>query len=119
MYLGRIALGLGYVGMALPWDWPLVLMSAAIAGAGGPMGELMFLILLRREVPPGMVGKVYSVRPIADSFGTLLGMLTAPWLLGYVDNAALMIGWGVIVLVLAAAGLQIFGGWRFRDGEAG
>lgn len=119
MYLGRIALGLGYIGMALPWDWSLVLISAAVAGAGGPMGELMFLILLRREVPPGMVGKVYSVRPIADSFGTLLGMLTAPWLLGYVDNAELMIGWGAIVLVLGAAGLWIFGSWRFRDGETG
>ena len=119
MYLGRIALGLGYIGMALPWDWSLVLLSAAVAGAGGPMGELMFLILLRREVPPGMVGKVYSVRPIADSFGTLLGMLTAPWLLRYVDNAELMIGWGVAVVVLGAAGLWIFGGWRFRDGETG
>lgn len=119
MYLGRIALGLGYVGMALPWDWSLVLVSAAIAGAGGPMGELMFLILLRREVPPGMVGKVYSVRPIADSFGTLLGMLTAPWLLDYFSNAELMIGWGAAVLVLGAIGLWMFAGWRFDDGRAG
>jgi MFS family permease len=118
MYLGRLLMGAGFIGMALPWDWSLVLASAALAGTGGPMGELPFLVLLRHDVPRGMVGTVYSLRPIADGLGTLLGMLTAPWLLGWLGNADLIEAWGVVVVLLGVFGLWRFGGWRLSvDGR--
>jgi MFS transporter, DHA3 family, macrolide efflux protein len=52
MYIGRLALGIGFIGMALAPTPEWLMIAAAIAAIGGPMNELPLLVRIQSDAEP-------------------------------------------------------------------
>jgi DHA3 family macrolide efflux protein-like MFS transporter len=108
MYLGRLILGIGFTAMAFASS-PLWLMAAAaVAAAGGPMGELPMLVRIQMDIPASLVAAVYRLRMIMDHAGILFGLLIAPSLLDLLGTAPVVAMAGGVSVVTALVGLWLF-----------
>jgi DHA3 family macrolide efflux protein-like MFS transporter len=110
MYLGRIVLGIGFVGMAAAPS-PLWLMAAAaFAATGGPMNELPVLVRIQTDIPRPLVPAVFRLRLFMDHAGILLGLLIAPGLMSLVGTVPVVAAAGVATILVGLVGLWLFGG---------
>jgi DHA3 family macrolide efflux protein-like MFS transporter len=108
MYLGRLILGIGFTAMAFASS-PLWLMAAAaVAAAGGPMGELPMLVRIQMDIPGPLVASVYRLRMIMDHAGILFGLLIAPSLLDLFGTTPVVALAGGVSIVAALVGLWLF-----------
>ncbi|MBM3573586.1 MAG: MFS transporter [Alphaproteobacteria bacterium] len=107
---GRAIMGIGFIAVAWAGDFYLVLAGAALSAVGGPLGDLPSLGLLRSEFAADVIGKIVSLRTLADGAGMLVGMLAAPSLIAWVGLSSTI---GLWSLALTAVGL--FGLWLFRS----
>ena len=109
MYLGRLVLGTGFIGMALAPS-PLWLMAgAAFAAMGGPMNELPVLVRIQSDIPPPLVASVFRLRMMVDHGGILLGLLIAPGLMSLVGTVPVVAGAGAATVLVGIVGLWKFG----------
>ena len=108
MYLGRLILGIGFTAMAFASS-PLWLMAAAaVAAAGGPMGELPMVVRIQMDIPASLVAAVYRLRMIMDHAGILFGLLVAPSLLDLFGTTAVVALAGGVSIAAALVGLALF-----------
>ncbi|MBX6342725.1 MAG: MFS transporter, partial [Thermomicrobiaceae bacterium] len=109
MFAGRAVVGLGFVLLAAAPNLPLALAASALAAVGGPMGDIMQLLLIQTEVPDEQVGKVFSLEMTGESVGVALGLVLAGPLFGAL-SVPLAIGCCALVMVATGlAGLVRFG----------
>jgi hypothetical protein len=109
MYLGRIVLGIGFIGMAVAPS-PLWLMAAAaFAASGGPMNELPVLVRIQTDIPRPLVPAVFRLRLFMDHAGILLGLLIAPSLMALVGTVPVVAAAGVATVLVGIMGLWLFG----------
>ena len=110
MYAGRLILGIGFTAMAFASS-PLWLMAAAaVAAAGGPMGELPMLVRIQADIPAPLVASVFRLRMIMDHAGILAGLLVAPSLLDLFGTTPVVALAGAVSIAAALVGLWRFGG---------
>jgi hypothetical protein len=110
MFVGRIVLGVGFIGMALAPS-PLWLMAgAAFAAMGGPMNELPVLVRIQSDIPPPLVASVFRLRMMIDHAGILLGLLIAPGLMSLVGTVPVVAAAGLATVLVGIVGLWMFGG---------
>ncbi|MFI5273601.1 MAG: MFS transporter [Ktedonobacterales bacterium] len=102
-FSGKLVLGAGFLLLAAAPSLPLALVGAAIAAAGGPMGDISLLTMLQTELPANQLGKVFSLRYALEDGGALAGTLLAvPWFAlvgvrtGIATSAVLMVALGAI-----------------------
>lgn len=110
MYLGRIVLGLGYIGMALAPSPAWLMASACFAAMGGPMNELPTLVRIQTDIPPPLVAAVFRLRMIMDHGGILLGLLIAPSLMDVLGTVPVVALAGAMTVIVGIVGLYLFGG---------
>jgi DHA3 family macrolide efflux protein-like MFS transporter len=109
IFLGKGVLGLGFLLLAFSTSIPMALFASALAAVGGPMGDIMILMILQTELPPDQIGKAYSLIMMLESLGGSLGYLLAVPLFGLV-NVRMGIALGsLLLLAVSASGLLRFG----------
>jgi MFS transporter, DHA3 family, macrolide efflux protein len=79
MFGGQIVLGLGFLFIGISSTSVLVMIGAAIAAFGSPVGDLILLTMIQTDFPPEQVGKMYSLGRLISRTGLMLGSaLAAP-----------------------------------------
>lgn len=103
---GRFVMALGLFVLALAPGLPAAMLGAALAAAGGPMGDIVSLALMHRDLPPDRFGRVYALRTTAGNLGAATGLLAAgpffarvPVAPGIACAAALVLAVGVLGLL--------------------
>lgn len=110
MYLGRLALGIGFIGMAFATSPFWLMAAAAVAATGGPMNELPLLVRIQTDIPAPLIAAVYRLRMIMDHAGILLGLLIAPSLLDAFGTTPVVALAGGVSVLVGLIGLWLFGG---------
>jgi MFS transporter, DHA3 family, macrolide efflux protein len=77
VFLGKIVVGAGFLFMAAATSLPVAMMGAAVAALGGPMEDIMMLIMIQTEISAAHTGKLYSLRMVFSSVGASLGFVLA------------------------------------------
>lgn len=106
-FIGRAILGLGFIGLAIAPDVPLLMASAALAAVGGAMCDLPFLGLMQREFPVSQIGRIYGLRLTIESGGGVIGAVLAAPLLDAYPPAAVILGSGIGLVLFG-----VFSSWR-------
>jgi len=109
IFLGKIIVGIGFLLMASATDLPLAMMGSALAALGGPMEDLMMLLMIQTELPPTHVGKVYSLRMVLASVGGSLGFLFAIPLFAHLSVPLTIVLCAALFIITGLAGLVRFG----------
>jgi MFS family permease len=93
--------------MLLPAGWQLaaIAATAAVAGIGGPMQDIVMATLRQTEVAPADVAATTRAYMISVQAGTVLAMLAAPSLVAAIGPAGCVLGSGLVYLVIGAVGL--------------
>lgn len=104
-FSGKLVLGVGFALIALAPTVPVALIGASVAAIGGPMGDLMVLLIIQEDFPANRIGKVYSALTTLSSVGSSLGLIVASPLFallsvrgGVLACAALIFATGVVGL---------------------
>ncbi len=112
-FLGKVVIGAGFLLMAAAPGLALAMAGSALAAVGGPMGDIPLLTLVQLEVPPGLLGKAFSVRRTLSSAGAVAGTVAGVPLLGALGPrtgialaAAVVAATGVYGLVATARGVS-------------
>lgn len=106
-FIGRAVLGIGFVGLAIAQDIPMLMFCAAIAAVGGAMCDLPFLGLMQREFPINQIGRIYGLRLTIESAGGVIGAVIAAPLLDAYSPAVVILGSGIGLVVFG-----VFSSWR-------
>jgi DHA3 family macrolide efflux protein-like MFS transporter len=108
---GRVVLGLGFLVVAFAHSVPVALVGTAFAALGGPMGDIVLLTLMQRDLPQAQIGKVYALRLTTATAGMSLGLVVAgplyalcPVPVAIALCAAVMLATGLAGLVRFSAG---------------
>lgn len=106
IFQGKVLLGLGFLLLGLSTSVPMALVASALAAVGGPMGDIMILVILQTDLPADQIGKAFSLHMVLESGGAALGLLLAVPVfslvsvpLGIASSAALLLLVGVVGLV--------------------
>ncbi len=109
LFLGKGVLGLGFLLLAFSTSVPVAIFASALAATGGPMGDIMILMMIQTDLPSNQIGKAYSLSMMLSDAGGSLGYLLAVPLLGLI-NVRLGIAFSALLLLaVSAAGLLRFG----------
>lgn len=111
IFLGKGFLGLGFLLLAFSSSVPMALFASALAAIGGPMGDIMIIMMLQTDLPANQIGKAYSLRMIVENVGAALGLLVAVPFLGLVSVSLGMALSALLLVVTSVIGLVRFG-WR-------
>lgn len=101
----KVVLGAGIAILALGSRLELAVAGAFVASLGGPMGDLMLLHLMHRDLPQGQIGRVYALRMTIASIGIFTGLLLAGPLFSLLSPQA---GIAVCAALMTATGLSGF-----------
>ena len=77
LFWGYITLGFGILALAFASNLAMAAIAAALAAIGGPMGDLMLLMMIQEEFPANAIAKIYSFRMTLASAGYSLGLVLA------------------------------------------
>lgn len=102
LFIGKIIVGLGFLILSAVSSLPAAMACMAFAATGGPMGDIMILLMIQEDFPADQIGKVYSTLMTLSSAGAALGLTLAGPLFKLLDVhtgiavcAALMLTTGV------------------------
>jgi predicted MFS family arabinose efflux permease len=76
---GKMIMASGFFMVALAPNAVQAAIGCAVAAIGGPMGDVMILTTIHRQIPPEHRGKVYSLSAFASGLGATGGLLLAPF----------------------------------------
>ncbi len=108
MYCGTVLWSLGFLVLIVGQSFPAALVGAFIASFGGPMEDVMQLLIIQRELPQRAIGKVYSMRMVFAEVGLAAGMLLST-IYSIVPVAQGMLFFTMIQLTAGVYGLVRFG----------
>jgi len=108
----RLVQAAGIVVIAFSGSLTVAMAGSFFVALGGPMGDLMLLSVMHRDLPQSQIGKVYALRMTMASVGVFAGLLLAGPL-----YSAFSVREGILVCacVMALAGLSGFA--RFGLGK--
>ncbi|MDQ6660473.1 MAG: MFS transporter [Chloroflexota bacterium] len=109
VFTGKVIVGVGFILMASATTLPIALLGSAIAAIGGPMGDIVMVTMIQTDLPPGQLGKVYSLRMLMASIGASLGLLLAVPLFQFVSVPVGITLCACLMVVSGSAGLLRFG----------
>jgi MFS family permease len=115
IFLGKIIVGSGFLVLATARTIPVAMAGSALAALGGPMEDLMMLIMIQTELPARHVGKIYSVRMVLSSLGASLGFAVAIPAFAHLSVQVTIVLSAVIFLVTGLVGLLRFGIHPYRE----
>jgi len=101
----RIVQAVGISVIALSGSLQVAMAGSFIAALGGPMGDLMLLAVMHRDMPAGQIGKVYALRMTIAGIGVFAGLLLAGPLYSVL---AVKAGIALCAAVMAASGIAGF-----------
>jgi MFS family permease len=109
LFLGKIVGGAGFLLLGSATTIPQALLGSALAAVGGPMEDLMLLLLIQTEFPATHTGKIYSFRLVVASIGASLGFFLAVPAIAHLGVSLTILLAAVIFLTTGLAGLVRFG----------
>ncbi len=109
LFGGGVLLASGFVLLAASTSLWLAMVGAFIASIGGPMEDIMILLIMQDELPPGKIGKVYGIRMVTGEIGFGVGLALATVLYELVPVPVGMIGVALVQLVAGLLGIAMFG----------
>ena len=120
LFGGKIVLGAGFVVLAGATTLPMAMLGAFLASFGGPMTDIMLLVIMQKELPSGTIGKTYSLRMIVSDVGGMIGLGAAPVFYAVFDIQMGMMICAVGTVLVGIIGLIRFQReWRFASVSAG
>jgi DHA3 family macrolide efflux protein-like MFS transporter len=109
IFVGKVLLGIGFVVLAFSHVLWMALLGSAFAAIGGPMGDIMSLLMIQTDLPSNQVGKVYSLRMILESAGSSLGLVLAAPLFAFLSISMAITVCALLMMAMGIAGLLRFG----------
>jgi predicted MFS family arabinose efflux permease len=108
LFGGGIVYGLGFLLVAVAPSFEIALVASALAAVGGPMTDLMILLLVQTRIPTAHVGKVLSLRYTISqaSLGAAL-LLAAPIYVWLPVRAAIAVVGLIVVGCAVVASLRL------------
>src|SRR5260370_37736734 len=104
-----MVVGAGFLLMASATNLPFAMIGSALAALGGPMEDLMMLLMIQTELPATHVGKIYSLRMVLSSIGGSLGFVFAIPLFAHLSVPLTILLCAVLFIGTGLAGLVRFG----------
>lgn len=108
LFAGHLVVGIGFVLLAFAPTYSMVLLCAAIAALGGPMTDIMLILMIQEEFATNHVGKIYSVRMTVASGGFSLGLILAAPLFAVLEPSR-----GIALYAIGMMGVGLLGIIRF------
>ncbi len=107
---GRFLVGLGVAGLAVgsAAGLPGLMLTAALAAIGGPLGDIPIAVLRQTELPPGEIAAASRAFMTLSYLGILAAMLAAPSAASWVGPVWLLAGCGIAMMALAALAMTQF-----------
>ena len=109
IFLGKIVVRTGFLLMASATNLPLAMVGSALAALGGPMEDLMMLLMIQTDLPATHVGKVYSLRMVLASVGGSLGFVLAIPLFAHLSVPLTITLCAALFIATGLTGLLRFG----------
>jgi len=88
---------------------PIACFGSALAATGGPMADIVLMVMMQTDMPRDVLGKVFSLRYFVMFLGSALGLLVAPALYTAVGAQNGIVVSAVIFGISGTAGLLRFG----------
>jgi MFS family permease len=105
LFAGGLVYGTGIIALAVAPGYGAALVAAGIAALGGPMTDLMLLLLIQTRVPAQHVGKVLSLRFMTGRITLSAGLPLAAPLFDWLSIRTAIGLSGAIVITCAALAL--------------
>jgi MFS family permease len=105
LFAGGLVYGTGIIALAVAPGYGAALLAAGIAALGGPMTDLMLLLLIQTRVPARHVGKVLSLRFMTGRITLSAGLPLAAPLFDWLSIRTAIAMSGVIAITCAALAL--------------
>ena len=104
MFWGVIVLGLGFLSLGLSQSLPIAMLSAFFAAMGGPMEDLMLLMMIQEDFPTDQIGKIYSLRLVISEIGYSIGVGSAALIYAILSVPMVIAICGMILVITAGLG---------------
>jgi predicted MFS family arabinose efflux permease len=108
LFLGKIILGLGFWLFTFSPNLPFAMACMALAAVGGPMGDIMLLIMIQEDFPSDQIGKIFSTLMTLSSAGASLGLMLAGPLFKLTSVPTGITLCALLMLLIGAAGTVRF-----------
>ena len=108
LFSGGLFYGVGMATLALSPSYELALVAAAVAAVGGPMTDLMVLIILQTDFTPDRIGKVFAFRATLSRSSFGVGLLLAAPVYELLPVRTGMAAAAIVVVVVSLAALLRF-----------
>lgn len=102
----------GFMVVALSHNLNIACAGAMLGAFGGPIGDVMLLLMIQTDVPREDLGKVLSLRKFLINAGVSCGLLLSPALFGAVTAST-----GIAICTSLFAAIGIMGFLKFRNDE--
>lgn len=110
LFLGGAIFGVGMLGVAAAPSLFAALAIIPLAAIGGPMADLVVLLIIQTHFPPDRIGKLYSVRILVSHASRGVGLIAAAPLFGLVSvRAGIAVGAGLVLAMSMVALLRFVG----------
>ncbi len=115
LFLGGAIFGFFFIGLAFVESLPAALLIVGLAAIGGPMTDLVLLLVIQTNFPADRIGKVYSLRLFVSHTCRGVGLIVAAPLFGLVSVRTGIVAGATIVLVYSLVALARFGSTKSPD----
>ena len=105
----NIVFFVGFMILAYAPNLPIACFGAALAATGGPLADIVLLVMMQTDMPRDVLGKVFSLRYFVMFFGSAMGLLLAPALYNSVGAQMGIVVSAVIFGLSGLAGIVKFG----------
>lgn len=99
----------GFMILAFAPNLPVACFGSALAATGGPMADIVLLLMMQTDMPRDVLGKVFSLRYFVMFLGSALGLLVAPALYTAVGAQMGIVVSAVLFGISGLSGLLKFG----------
>lgn len=122
--VSQIIFAIGFAVIAVSQNMLWACFGALLAATGGPVGDVMLMIMMQTDVPRKDLGKVFSLRQCVMYMGSSLGLMLAPFIyqnsspqVGLAFTAAAFLLLGIIGLLKFGAVESVY--HSFADEQSG
>jgi MFS transporter, DHA3 family, macrolide efflux protein len=104
IFMGYVAMGVGFVGMGLAQSISHLMILSALTGFSGPMNDLAFIDRIQSHFPVKEMGKMFRLRMALESAAMLVTTSLSPFLIRTFSVRAVIVGSGVVWILTGLGG---------------